>query len=248
MEENAYLTSIIASIFYLIAGYRLLRLNRRTRERPELLLGLYFALSGIYYLGFNIPNLLRFDAWPPVVEVAIEWAYILGVFPYLFFTRSVFRSGDAWGGWVVGICSVFLVAGTLMFTIDGSVDYSLDNPWFIAQWVGYTTPCAWMCWEASIYRRSAQKRARIGLCPPIVANRYLLLALFAGFQVLACLADLSLAHEVGGNQTVSLITDTLLGGAEIASIALLWLAFFAPLFYSCWITRRAVILPTPMDG
>ncbi len=247
MDENAYLTSIIASLFYLIAGSRLLRLSRRTRERPELLLGLYFALSGIYYLGYNLPSLLG-DIFPEWVGVAVEWTYVLGVFPYLFFTRSVFRARDALGGWIVGICGVLLVAGTLMLTLDGSVEYSLDNPWYLAQWVGYTTPCAWMCWEAMLYWRSARKRSRIGLCPPVVANRYLLLALFAGFQVLACLVDLLLAHEVGDDQMVSRITDALLGGTEMASIALLWLAFFAPRSYASWITRRAVILPTPMDG
>jgi hypothetical protein len=248
MEENAYLTSIAASVFYLIAGFRLLRLSRRTRERPELLLGLYFTFSGIFYLGFNLPNLLGFGAWPALLRVAIEWAYILGVFPFLLFIRSVFRSRDAWGGWVVGVCSALAVVGTLMLGLDGSIEYALDSPWFIAQWVGYTAPCVWLCWEATLYRQSAKKRARIGLCPPLVANRYLLLALFGGFQVLACLAYLSLAHEISGNQTVSLITDALIGGTEITSVAVIWLAFFAPDFYSSWITRRAVILPTPMDG
>jgi hypothetical protein len=247
MEEDGCLTSIIASVFYLIAGVRLLRLSQRTREQPELLLGLYFALSGVYYLGFNLPGLLG-DGVPAWIGVAVEWIYVFGVFPYLLFTRSVFRPRDAWGAGVVGVCSALLLAGTLMLTIDGSVEYSLDNPWFLAQWVGYTTPCAWMCWEAMLYRRSARKRSRIGLCPPIVANRYLLLALFAGFQVLACLVDLLLAHEVGADQTISQITDALLGGTEMASIALLWLAFFAPQSYSSWITRRAVVLPTPMDG
>jgi hypothetical protein len=97
-------------------------------------------------------------------------------------------------------------------------------------------------------RRGARKRVRLGLCEPIVANRYLLLALFGGFQCLACLADLLFAADISGNQAVSLFSDALLGGSEIASVAVLWLAFFPPPFYSDWITRRAPILPTPMDG
>jgi hypothetical protein len=145
---------------------------------------------------------------------------------------------------LVGLCSIFLLVGTIF----GGASFSLDNPWFMVQWVGYTTPCVWLSCEALLYRRGAQKRTQIGICPPIVANRYLLLALFGGFQTLACLADLSYAAAIDGAQTISLLTDALLGGSEIASVAVLWLAFFPPLFYSDWIARRAVTLPTPMDG
>ncbi|MBW1843371.1 MAG: hypothetical protein JRE38_07230 [Deltaproteobacteria bacterium] len=248
MEENAYIASIAAGIFFLVAGVRLLRLHRRTGERPELLLGLYFAFSGLYYLGYNIPNLFQIDTWPYQLDLLVEWTFVLGVFPYLFFIRSVFRPDDAWGGWIVGACSVFLLAGTVLTTDGGSVDYSFGNPWFIVQWLGYTAPSFWLGWEALLYRQNATKRARIGLCPPIVANRYLLIALFGGFQVLACLGDLSFANDINGDQAISLFTDAILGGTEIASVAVLWLAFFPPLFYTNWITRRAVILPTPMDG
>jgi hypothetical protein len=248
MEENAYLTSIVASAFYLVASVRLLRLSRRTGERPELLLGLYFGLSGAYYLGYNLPSLFGFDPWLPTTEWMIESLYVLGVFPYLFFIRSVFRAEQAWAGVLVGICSALLLVSTVMGTLDGRVAYSLDNPWFLVQWVGYTIPCAWLCWEALLSHSGAQKRVRLRLCAPIVANRYLLLALFGGFQILACLADLFYAADVSGGQAVSLFSDALLGGSEIVSVLVLWLAFFPPPFYSDWITRRAVILPTPMDG
>jgi hypothetical protein len=248
MEENAYITSIIAGVFYLIASLRLLRLKRRTGERPELLFGFYFGFSGAYYLFYNLPSLFGFESWPPATELIIQWIYVLGVFPYLFFIRSVFRPEAAWAGALVGICSVLLLVGTGMGTLDGRAFYSLDNQWFLVHWVGYTTPCVWMCLEAMLSRRAAQKRVRLGLCEPIVANRYLLLALFGGFQTLACLADLSFAADIGGNQAVSLVSDALLGGSEIASVAVLWLAFFPPPFYTNWITRRVAILPTPMDG
>jgi hypothetical protein len=248
MEENAYVTSIIAGAFYLIASLRLLRLNRRTGERPELLFGIYFGFSGAYYLSYNLPSLFGFDPWTPATEWMIEWIYVLGVFPYLFFIRSVFRPDHTWAGVLVGTCSILLLVGTGMGALDGSQIYSFDNPWFMIQWVGYTTPTVWMCWEAILSRQGARKRTRLGLCEPAVANRYLLLALFGGFQFLACLADLSFAVDLSGSQAVSLISDGLLGGAEIASVAVLWLAFFPPPFYTNWVTRRLTILPTPMDG
>jgi hypothetical protein len=147
---------------------------------------------------------------------------------------------------MVGLCSVLLLAGTVLGALDGRGVYSFDNPWFITQWVGYTAPGVWMCWEALLSRLGAHRRARLGLCEPVVANRYLLLALFGGFQFLACLADLSFAADLSSSQAVSLLSEALLGSSEIASVTVLWLAFFPPRFYANWITRRAVVLPTPM--
>jgi hypothetical protein len=246
MEEHAYLTSIAAGTFYLIASLRLIRLSRKNGERPELLLGLYFGLSGAYYLSYNLPSLFGFESWAPTAEWIIEWIYVLGVFPYLFFIRAVFRPEAAWAGVLVGYSTILLLAGTVLGGLDGREVYSFDNPWFLIQWAGYTTPCVWMGWEAMLSRKGARKRARIGLCDPVVANRYLLLALFGGFQSLACLADLSYAADVSDSQQASLISEVLLGSTEIASVAVLWLAFFPPRFYADWITRRAVIAPTPM--
>jgi hypothetical protein len=248
VEESAFLISILAGTFYLIASLRLIRLSGRTHERPELLLGLYFSLSGAYYIAYNLPSLFGFSAWLPAVDWAIEAIYVLGVIPYMFFIRAVFRPEDTWAGVSVGLCSAVLLGSTVLGGLDGRALYSFDNPWFLPQWAGYTLPCAWICVEATLAHRGARKRARIGLCAPAVANRYLLLALFGGFQVLACVADLSYATDVSSDQTASLISEVLLGGAEIASVAVLWLAFFPPPFYTDWITRRAVVLPTPMEG
>ena len=149
---------------------------------------------------------------------------------------------------MVWFCSVLLLLGTVQGELGTYAAYSTDNPWFLVQWAGYTTPCVWLFWEATLSHQGAQKRARIGLCSPIVANRYLLLALFGGLQVLACLVDLYWGYDKQASEAISMVSDALLGGSEIASVAVLWLAFFPPPFYADWITRRAVILPTPMDG
>ena len=248
MEEHAYLTSIFAGAFYLIASLRLTRLSRRTGEQPERLLGIYFGFTGVYYLGYNLPSLLGLDPWPISIEWMIEWIYIAGVFPFMFFMRSVFRPDSTWAGILLWFCSVLLLLGTLMGELSTYAIYSSDNPWFLMQWAGYTTPCLWLLGEATLSHQGARRRARLGLCTPVVANRYLLLALFGGFQILACLADLSYATDISNNQAASLISEVLLGSTEIVSVAVLWLAFFPPRFYTNWIDRRTVILPTPMDG
>jgi len=248
MEYNAFITSIGVSAFYVIASYRFMRLYRLTGMWPELWLCLYFALTSLFYLQLELPGLVGIDSWPPAVGVGFEWVYVFGVFAYLFFIRSAFRPTSIWANVAVGVCSAVLFVSTVLGTRDGPVEYSLDNRCFLAQWVGYTIPCVWICWEALCLRRGAKRRARIGLCPPVVANRYLLLVLFGSLQLLACFADLAWANDIGSGQTVSTASDLLLGFAEIASVSVLWLAFFPPHFYTDWVTRTAVILPTPMDG
>jgi len=241
MEENAYLTSILASVFYLVVGVHLLRLHRRTGKRPELWLGITFVLSSAYYFAYNTPSLFGLDPWPFAIAWTVEWIYATSVLPYMIFIRIVFRPASVWAHLWIAICSVFLLLGTAMGTIEEQVVYSLDNPWFLLQWIGYTAPCAWMCGEATLCRISAQKRARLGLVQPIVVNRYLLLALFGGFQVLACFSDLSFANDITVTHSISVASNVLLGSTEIASIAVLWLAFFPPTFYANWIARRAAI-------
>jgi len=248
MEEYAFLPPIIASAFYLVASVRLFRLYRRTSERPELLLSVTFAFAGVYYFAYNASSLFGLDPWSLRTEWMLEWVYISSVFPYMIFIRTVFRPDGAWAGALVAICSAFLLVSTGMGTIEGEIVYSLENTWFLVQWVGYTAPCVWMCWEATLARLGAQKRARLGLAQPIVVNRYLLLMLFAAFQVLACVSDLSLAHDMTSTRTISMISNGLLGGTEIASVVVLWLAFFPPPFYANWIERRAATIPTAVGG
>jgi hypothetical protein len=208
----------------------------------------YFALTGVFYLELELPNLLGRESWPPAVGIAFEWVYVGGAFAYLFFIRSAFRPRSLLANAAVGFCAILLVVGTVLGARGGPLEYSLDNPCFLAQWVGYTIPCAWILCEALCLRRGAKRRARIGLCPPVVANRYLLLILFGSFQLLACYADLAWAIDIEANQTVSTASDLLLGFAEIASVSVLWLAFFPPIFYTDWVTRTAVTQPTPMGG
>jgi len=248
VEDNAYITSLFAGIVYLGVALRLLRLSLRTGQRPERLLGIYFMGSSSYYLGYTMPSLMGFDDWPDAAIWTIEWIYILGAIPYLFFIREVFRPLEGWARGLVWICSILMSTGTALGSLGGYSDFNGWNPWFLMQWVGYTLPPAWIAFEAERYRRSASKRIAIGLCEPIVANRYLLIMLFGGFQVRASLTFLIFPAEFAYAQSVSVISDALVGGTEIASAALLWLAFCPPSFYTNWITRHSAAQPARQEG
>lgn len=55
VEEGASASQLFAAVFFMLAGARRLRLSQRTGEAPERLLGLYFALTGVLYLGWVLP-------------------------------------------------------------------------------------------------------------------------------------------------------------------------------------------------
>jgi hypothetical protein len=237
MQEGAYAAQLLAALFFVIAGERLFRLSRRTGEAPERLLGLYFALTGAAYLGWVTPLVVVLGPLTEVTEFAAWVVYSIGVVPYLIFTRIVFRPNSRWPHWVVIGCVLALALSTTVLALTGDPYPGPDNPFFWIQWLGYTVPCVWMTIEAGLCRRSAKRRAKVGLGDPIVMNRYLLVTLFGGFQILACLSDILLAIDFAANHTTSGYADLLLGGSELVGIALLWLAFFPPAGYLDWVVE-----------
>ncbi len=247
MEQIAYLISTAAGIFYLIVGYYLLRLTGKTGERPELLLGIYFACTGQWYVLYNAPYFLGMEALPPLIGQGVEWVYVAGIIPYLLFLRGAFRPKSAWATTVVIACTLLLVAGGAASSLSGGSFNAIDDPGYLTEWVGYTVPCVWMCCEGALSNAAARKRVRIGLCDPIIANRYLLFACFGFCQTAACASELSWAYGNSTGGAAASISEGLLGVTEIASIAVLWLAFFPPLAYRRWVDGRAASLSTSAD-
>lgn len=239
LEEGAYATQLFSAVFFTVAGGRLLRLSRRTGEAPELLLGLYFALTGIAYFGWVLPYLVALGPLRAPSEAASWIVYSVGVVPFLIFTRVVFRKDARWATWCVVACICALAVGTTVLSLNGDLYPGLGDPFYWVQWLGYTVPCAWMASEAFLSYRVAARRSRIGLSDPIVVNRYLLLALFGAFQTFACLSDLLVTLDSADDRTISAWSDSILGGFEILGIGTLWLAFFPPASYLAWITRSA---------
>jgi hypothetical protein len=231
MEESAFATQLLAVFFFMITGARLLRMSFRTGEQPERLLGLYLAFTGVAYLGWVLPDFVAFGAKADPMDFAAWVVYCIGVVPYLEFTRIVFRPESRWPYLLVVGCVLALAVSTLVLILNGDPYSGIDGPFYWIQWLGYTVPCMWMTLEAMRCRLNAARRARIGRADPIVMNRYLLLALFGGFQVIACLSDILLTIEYLATQATSIAADLLLGGFELAGIAALWLVFFPPRVY-----------------
>ena len=248
MEQGAYAAQLMAALFFMGVGLRLIRLGQRTGEAPEKQLGFYFALSGVAYFGWVLSILVDLGSLVETADFAAWIVYSIGVVPYLMFTRSVFRPDDGWAAWLVYGCVAALGVGAVVLTLQGERYPGLDNPLFWVQWIGYTAPCVWMTAEAVGAHRVAARRSEIGLSDRVVANRYLLLGIFGALQILACFSDILMTIDVATDRSASAFADGLLGGLEVAGIATLWLAFFPPAAYLAWLSGSAPApVPAPAD-
>ena len=68
MANHAYIGEVLATVVYLIAGVRLLRLGQRTGETPERLLGGAFLFMGVSAGLYVLPVFSAFESlWTPLV-------------------------------------------------------------------------------------------------------------------------------------------------------------------------------------
>jgi hypothetical protein len=245
MQEDVYVAEFLAGIFYLWVGARLLRLAHRTREIPERLLGLYFAATGVCYVIYFVPELAGSLAFVDAWRFASRLAYVFAVVAILTFTRVTFRPADRWAKGLAGLVTLVMCGGLVTAAVNGAWDTGVESVGWWLEFGAYSAALAWFAWEASSAWGGARKRMRIGLCDSVVANRFLLVALFGVFQVGACFAELAIEFEYAASHAVSALTDGVLGAMEVAGIATLWLAFFSPEWYRRWVTRQ---LPAATGG
>jgi hypothetical protein len=229
---NAWIGELIAAIFYLWVGIRLARLASRTREPPERLLSGMFFFSGVSYLLYTIPLAIPIEAlWLPF-NFAGRVAYIPAPIFVAVFTREVFRSESRWSALIVYATAILLVVGVAASAMMGDWEgFSLDNPFFWFEWLGYTLPFAWAGLEALVQYYRALRRQRLGLCDRMVCNRLLLWGYFGIAQLVISFVLLRMYADFEANNAFSGFFDGLTGALEILAIALVWLVFFPPRFY-----------------
>jgi hypothetical protein len=242
MDGHAYIGELFSGVFFIVAGARLLRLSRRTRETPELLLGLAFGVSGIGLLLYMVPYVHLFDALLDPFIFAGRVAFIPVSVMIALFTRGVFRPGERLATWLVWGIAALHTIGVTGSALNGDWQgYSISSGWFWLEWTGYTLPVAWTGLESLAQYGAARRRVRLGLCGPLVCNRMLLWGLFGVLQVGLSIVVL---FQYAAFQEASLFTagwDRLYGAFSMGSIAMIWFAFFPPTSYRRWINRTAPV-------
>jgi hypothetical protein len=230
--DNAWIGEFIAGIFYLIVGIRLTLLASRTGERPERLLSAMFFFSGASYILYTVPVVIPIDAlWTPF-NFAGRVSYIPAPILIALFTREVFRSDTRFSTGIIYATSVLLVVGVGASAMMGDWEgFSLANPFFWVEWVGYTIPFVWAGLEAFGQYRSSLRRQRLGLCDRLVCNRLLLWSIWGMAQVTLSVLLLFMYAHFEANNSFSAIHDGLTGVIEIFALGLIWFVFFPPRYY-----------------
>jgi hypothetical protein len=238
LEGNAYLSELAAGIIYLLAGVRLVSLGIRTGESPERLLGasfIMYGVSSIIYAFAAFESLSTF--WTPL-NFAARLIYLPSAVLVAVFTARVFRPNDRWARWLVRGNAALLVAGVGGSALTGDWDgFSLSNPYFWLEWLGYTLPFAWAAAEALHQYVQARRRVRVGLCEPSVCNRMFLWSLFGLIQALSAFVVIGQYAAYERENVFSSTWDFLYGGTILAALIVIWFAFFPLAFYTRWIDR-----------
>ncbi len=240
MEEQAYIGELISGLIYLYVGTRLLRLSARTGEVPERLLGAMFLVTGASFLLYDLPIILDSESlWTPL-NFAGRVTYLAAPVLLAVFTRRVFRPESAWSAWMAYGSAILLTAGVGGSVWSGDLEgFSIGSPWFWTEWAGITIPFAWAGVEALLHYRRARRRLRLGLCDPLICNRYLLWGFFGAAQVLVCVAVVPSYAVYEHEGAFAATWDALISAGEIFSLALVWLIFFSPAIYQRWINGNA---------
>jgi len=237
----------------IVIAMRLLILARNTKGLPEKLIG-WFFVSLTLMIAFRVVSMLDLIqkmGWREVAFALGNISFCVGVVILYVFTWRVFRPGIAWARWlvVVGSAATVVLYGFRIW--KGEEEQALKLVLSAVRMV----PFFWAFIETTRYYRLMRRRRLIGLGDPVVANRFLLWAIWTGAVALLPMFSLVarsmlFAAGVGDPWSQSLDvqntgTDGWIRGMEamlaigaLAAIASLWLSFFPPAAYLRMLRNR----------
>lgn len=242
---------VATAAFALTAGFvgvRLLLLARTTRQQPEALLGGGLLCTaglgyGLLIAGVIGNQSLRQSGAAPSSALTflsyVGWLFHnLGVMLMLRFTVVVFRPGVRWARTLSLVMSVVLwLAWGLYAAGDGISSGRPDAAYWLAMTVIGTYPL-WVALESFAYYRRTRRQRALGLCEPLVCNRFLLWSL-ASLSALASIWTVNVPTvllsltAMGADATAALSTVTMLvtAGFGITTVLLYLLTFMPPDWY-----------------
>jgi hypothetical protein len=241
------LASLCLVLFVLtvsVVGFRMLWLARRTRGRPELLIGAGMFLIGTigYPLGIasgfgRAVGEVNLPLW--LVGTLITQA---GIGLIYAFTWQVFRPAAAWGGRLViaGVGFMFASLVVSAFALsdaapDADSQHVVRLPIFVGM-IGYAGCFLWSAIEGFVHHANAKKRLALGLADAVVANRFLLWGVF-GLNATAINVSSVVGTAMGLDPSQSPLVLIPMGVFGFGASAAMYLAFLPPAGYLALVQR-----------
>jgi putative Ca2+/H+ antiporter (TMEM165/GDT1 family) len=241
MEDNAYIGGAFAGLVYLVAGIRLTRLSVRTGELPERLLAATFLLWSVSYLFWEFGRALGEESLATPLLTTGYFVTQAGNVTLALFLRAVFRSRERWARWLVAglVLGMIVGIGGSAWIGDWNATHPLSNPWYWIDTVSVFAMAGWMTAEGFHHYYMARQRLRLGLCDPLVCNRYLIWGLtgltWVAIDPIVAVNDI--VYELTGTWLSAL--DATQSVLEVVGIVLIWFVFFPPRLYQRWIGDAA---------
>lgn len=243
MMALAAIAGLFSVLTSWLVGGRLLLLARRTRQAPELLIGLALLLAGgcwspLTSIGRQVTALP--DSARATLVIAGSLCGAAGMIALAVFNWRVYRADAGWARALAGSLAVTLVCVfVLQGTGSGWVDYARTErgPWLLASWIGVVI-YGWATLEAWRHFRMQVRRRSLGLADPVVFDRMRLWALgmnaaLVGSSILAVCQALGI--PVAGT-AVGMTAAALIAAAAGACLLL---AFVPPAAYLARVRRAA---------
>lgn len=225
----------------LTVGVRLVRLWWRTRELPELLIGI--AVLGIGPVGFGLATFAlllqqrELAAAQPMLALAMLCVTVGASAKFLFNWR-VYHPRSRPAG-VVALLGVAALLSLWCAGLLGSNFSDAHSPGTTARSFLQVGCLLWGSVEALRWWRKLRRRLRLGLADPVVTNRFFLWGLGAGAAGVGTAIGV-VAQMVTGTISLELPWVTLSSSLHgLTAAVAMWLAFLPTARYQRFIQARA---------
>jgi len=236
----ATLAFVLASA---VVAARLLALARRTRQRPELLLGL--GILGTAALGYGVliaaavarggANTVSATGLQRALTAAGSLLHDAGVTMILLFVLAVFRPAERWARALAAAALLALWGGHAGWELSNGYRSTLPGNgfWWLRSAVIWTYPL-WTMVESYRYYGLLRRRRALGLADPLVTNRFLLwgsAALGTALATWTASIPYFLVGRPGAIEAWGPVIQVATATFGVATVTLYGLTFFAPAWY-----------------